>query len=185
MLVLCIGSATKLADRVQSLGKSYRTRILLGATSDTNDADGKVTASVAAAAPSLEAIRSMLPRFLGQVEQVPPAYSALKVQGQRAHALARRGAPVQLKPRMVRIDAIDLLDYAWPHLDLAIDCGKGTYIRSIARDLGKDLGVGGIVQALRRTRVGPFTVEQGLAITADAAIARSRLLPATILPEPL
>ncbi len=175
VLVVCVGAATRLAEFVQAMGKTYRTRILLGHRSDTDDADGTVTAVSGASPVSEQAIRDALPRFIGTISQTPPAYSALKVAGQRAHDLARRGADVKLAARPVNVYRIDLLGYGWPHLDLEIDCGKGTYIRSIARDLGDALGVGGLVQTLRRTRVGPFTAEQGVGL--DAADVRDRLLP--------
>lgn len=177
VLVLCVGKATKLADRIQALGKSYRTRILLGAASDTDDADGQIVPNPNAHPPSLEAIRAALPSFIGSIEQLPPAYSAVKVGGRRAYDLARRGKEVTLQPRIVRIDAIELMDYSWPRLELAIDCGKGTYIRSIARDLGTILGVGGLVETLRRTRVGPFTTEEAITLPTDAAAAIPRLVP--------
>src|SRR5438445_11555994 len=95
-------------------------------------------------------------------DQMPPDYSALKVGGRRAYDLARAGRPVELAPRRVRIDRIDVLHYDWPRLELAIDCGSGTYIRSIARDVGEALGCGGLVETLIRTRIGPFTIEQAL-----------------------
>lgn len=175
VLVVCVGAATRLAEYVQAMGKTYRTRILLGHRSDTDDADGSVTAVAGATPVPEQAIRAALPRFVGTISQTPPAYSALKVAGQRAHDLARSGADVKLAARPVSVYRIDLLGYEWPHLDLEIDCGKGTYIRSIARDLGDALGVGGLVQTLRRTRVGPFTAEQGVGL--DAADVRDRLRP--------
>src|SRR5579871_6504470 len=166
VLVVCIGAATRLADHVQAMGKTYRSRFRLGATSTTDDADGTVTETPEAVPPTREQIAAALPSFIGNVEQVPPAYSALKVGGRRAHDLARRGANVELTARVVRIDAVRVLAYDRPFLDVEIDCGKGTYIRSIARDLGAKLGVGGLVETLRRTRVGPFTAEQGISVDA-------------------
>ena len=177
VLVLCIGGATKLADRVQATPKRYETRIRLGATSDTDDADGAVVETVVTAIPTREAVEAALPAFVGLIEQLPPQYSALKVEGRRAYDLARSGAAVALRPRPVRVDAILVRDYGWPWLDLSIDCGKGTYIRSIARDLGAALGVGGIVQALRRTRVGPFQVEKAITLDSSPAQARAALVP--------
>jgi tRNA pseudouridine55 synthase len=120
-----------------------------------------------------------LPEFLGEIEQVPPAYSAAKVTGQRAYALARRGEEVTLQPRRVHIDAIDVLAFAYPRLELEVRCGKGTYIRSLARDLGQRLGCGALVETLRRTRVGPFHAEDAVPLQVDAATARSRLRPVT------
>ncbi|MBN9118855.1 MAG: tRNA pseudouridine(55) synthase TruB [Planctomycetes bacterium] len=167
VLVVCIGAATRLADYVQAMGKSYASRFRLGATSATDDADGEVTETLNVAPPTRERIDAALAGFVGVIEQVPPAVSALKVAGQRAHDLARQGKEVAPAARPVRVDAIRVTGYAWPHLDVEVDCGKGTYIRSIARDLGAVLGCGGLVQTLRRTRVGPFTTEQGMSLDAD------------------
>jgi tRNA pseudouridine55 synthase len=175
VLVVCVGAATRLADYVQAMGKSYASRFRLGATSTTDDADGEVTEKPNATPPTRDAIEAVLGRFVGVIEQVPPAVSALKVEGQRAHDLARKGKDVQLAARPVRIDAIRVSHYEWPWLDVEVDCGKGTYIRSIARDLGAALGCGGIVQTLRRTRVGSFTAEQGASLDADPTSVK--LLP--------
>lgn len=177
VLVVCVGQATRLADYVQAMGKSYASRFRLGATSTTDDADGEVTETPPAKIPTREEIDAVLSRFVGMIEQVPPAVSALKVDGQRAHDLVRKGKDVQLAARTVRIDAIRVGNFTWPYLDVEVDCGKGTYIRSIARDLGAALGCGGLVQTLRRTRVGPFTAEQGMSLDTDPASVK--LLPMT------
>jgi tRNA pseudouridine55 synthase len=177
VLVVCVGAATRLADFVQAMGKTYRSRFRLGATSTTDDADGEVTPNLAAVPPIREQIEAAIPAFLGTVEQVPPAFSALKLGGERAHDLARQGKDVRLAARPVRIDAIRVLGYEWPYLDVEIDCGKGTYIRSIARDLGAKLGCGGMVETLRRTRIGPFTAEQGIGLDVAPEEARAKLLP--------
>src|SRR5438105_7414615 len=180
VLVVCVGAATRLADFVQAMGKTYRSRFRLGATSTTDDADGTVTQDLAAVPPTREQIDAAIPAFLGDVEQVPPAFSALKVSGARAHELARGGKDVNLAARTVRIDTIRVLDYEWPFLDVEIDCGKGTYIRSIARDLGAKLGCGGMVETLRRTRVGPFTAVQGIGLDVLPAEAVAKLLPMSL-----
>ena len=177
VLVVCVGQATRLADYVQAMGKSYTSRFRLGATSTTDDADGEVTETPNAPVPTREQIDSALARFVGNVEQVPPAVSALKVDGQRAHDLVRKGKDVQLAARTVRIDAIRVTGYEWPWLDVEVDCGKGTYIRSIARDLGAELGCGGLVQTLRRTRVGPFAAEQGIGLDVSPEVAKAKLQP--------
>jgi len=176
VLVVCIGAATRLADYVQAMGKGYASRFRLGATSTTDDADGAVTETGPAPVPR-EAIDAALTRFVGVVEQTPPAFSAMKIAGQRAHALARAGEDVHLKARPVRIDAVRVVGFAWPWLDVEVDCGKGTYIRSIARDLGAALGVGGLVQTLRRTCVGPFTAEQGVGVEAPPADLAALIRP--------
>ena len=179
VLVVCVGAATRLADFVQAMGKSYAARIRLGATSSTDDADGSVIEHREAVAPSRERIDECLAAFLGEIEQIPPAVSALKVDGHRAHDLVRRGIDVPLAARTVRVKAIRVVGYQWPHLDVEIVCGKGTYIRSIARDLGARLGIGGMVQTLRRTRVGPFEADRGIGLDASPEFVRTRLLPMT------
>jgi tRNA pseudouridine55 synthase len=178
VLVLCLGSATRLTEYVQRMGKVYRAGIRLGARSDTDDADGTVTPVAGAVAPEADALAGCLAAFVGTIEQVPPAHSAAKVGGRRAYDLARGGEEVHLRPRPVQIYRLDVRAYDWPDLDLEVHCGKGTYIRSLARDLGERLGCGGYVQTLRRTRVGPFTVEMGLSLDTEPAAARGRLLPA-------
>jgi tRNA pseudouridine55 synthase len=177
VLVLCVGTATRLTEYVQDLNKTYRAGLLLGARSDTDDADGTVTPVAVERPPDRAAVEARLGEFVGTIDQVPPAYSAAKVTGRRAYDLARRGEEVTLRPRRVRIDRIDVLAYDYPRLELEVRCGKGTYIRSLARDLGARLGCGALVETLRRTSVGPFRVDDGVPLTADAATARSRLLP--------
>lgn len=175
VLVVCVGAATRLADYVQAMGKCYSSRFRLGATSTTDDADGAVTETPIAVPPTRERIDAALSRFIGNVEQVPPAVSALKLGGIRAYELVRRGLGPTLNARMVNISAIRVTGYEWPVLDLEVDCGKGTYIRAVARDLGDVLGCGGLVQTLRRTKVGPFAAEQGIGLDADPASVK--LLP--------
>lgn len=175
VLVVCIGAATRLADYVQAMGKSYASRFRLGATSTSDDADGVVTETPNAVPPTQAQVDAALASFVGVIEQVPPAVSALKLGGVRAHELARRGLGPKLDARVVTIKAVRLVNYQWPFLDVEVDCGKGTYIRSIARDLGDVLGVGGMVQTLRRTRVGPFTAEQGIGL--ESGVADVKLLP--------
>jgi tRNA pseudouridine55 synthase len=177
VLVVCVGQATRLADYVQAMGKSYAARFRLGATSTTDDADGAVTETPNANVPTREEIDAALIRFIGVIEQVPPAVSALKVQGQRAHDLVRKGEDVKLAARPVRIDAIRVPGYERPYLDVEVDCGKGTYIRSIARDLGAALGCGGLVQTLRRTRVGGYLAEDAISLDQDPTTLRDDLHP--------
>lgn len=178
VLVLCLGAATRLIEYVQRMNKVYRTRFLLGARSDSDDADGVIEHVSGAVAVDAATVASCVAAFVGTIEQVPPAYSAAKVAGERAYDLARRREEVTLRPRPVRIHAIDILDYAYPYMDLEVRCGKGTYIRSLARDVGARLGCGALVQTLRRTRIGPFSTETALTLDADAETASARLLPA-------
>jgi tRNA pseudouridine55 synthase len=177
VLVMCLGSATRLAEYVQNMSKTYQTLLRLGARSDTDDADGTITAVPDAAAPDAAGVAARVAEFVGDIEQVPPAYSAAKVAGRRAYDLARGGAEVTLNARRVSIYAIEVLDYNYPHLELKVHCGKGTFIRSLARDLGERLGCGALVQTLRRTGVGPFRADAALTLDADAETARARLLP--------
>jgi tRNA pseudouridine55 synthase len=177
VLVLCIGAATRLTEYVQRTGKIYRAGILLGATSDSDDADGTITPTANAAVPERAKLERELSAFVGNIEQVPPAYSAAKVAGRRAYSLARKGKEVSLAPRIVRIDRIDILDYSYPRLEIVVGCGKGTYIRSLARDLGRALGCGGYIASLRRLAIGTFTEADAILIDADAAAARAHLLP--------
>ncbi len=179
VLVLCLGSTTRLAEYVQRMGKTYRTTIILGGRSDTDDADGVVTPVVDAVAPDRATLAARLAEFIGASDQVPPSYSAAKIAGRRAYDLARQGAEVALPAKQVHVYAIDMLRYEYPQLDLELRCGKGTYIRSVARDLGDRLGCGAYVQMLRRTRVGPFAVEDAVSLETDAEAARARLLPPT------
>jgi tRNA pseudouridine55 synthase len=162
IVIVCIGSATRLVENLQDLPKSYRTLVRLGARSDTLDADGQIEIEQSPRIPSLADIERALQPLIGDVDQRPPAYSALKIQGRRAYHLARAGHALELAPRRVRVDRIDVLHYEWPNLELAIDCGGGTYIRSIARDVGETLGCGGFVQTLVRTRTGPFTLAEAI-----------------------
>lgn len=179
VLVVVVGQATRLTEYVQRMGKSYRTRLTLGARSDTDDADGTVTPVPGAMVPEPAPVAAVLNEFEGVIEQVPPAYSAAKVEGRRAHALARRGETVRLVARPVRIDRISVDRYEYPDLELTIDCGKGTYIRSIARDLGERLGCGAYVAELRRTRTGGFRVEEALSPAATVEELRRGLWPLT------
>lgn len=176
LLVLAVGAATRLAEAVQEQGKCYESLFRLGATSDTDDADGTVTPFAEANPLEESVIRQALTAFQGEVMQVPPGYSAILVQGQRAYDLARAGEIPELKPRPIQIYGMEWLSYTWPDLFLRISCGKGTYIRSIARDLGQALRCGGYVQTLRRTRVGGFRVEDALPISATREDAQARLL---------
>jgi tRNA pseudouridine55 synthase len=177
VLVLCIGVATRLVEYVQRMEKTYRAGLLLGARSTTDDADGQIEAVAVEQPPQRERVAACVQEFVGEIEQVPPGYSAARVSGQRAYDLARRGRRVSLEPRCVHIHAIDVLDYAYPRLELLVHCGKGTYIRALARDLGEQLGCGALVEKLRRTRVGPFNAAAALPLDADAATACSALLP--------
>jgi tRNA pseudouridine55 synthase len=178
VLVVCVGVATRLAEYVQRMPKTYRTGILLGSRSDTDDADGTIVhLSLTGPPPDRMRVLECLQGFIGEIDQVPPAYSAAKVGGRRAYDLARRGHDVELQPRRVTIYRIDVLAYEYPHLDVEVHCGKGTYIRSLARELGERLGCGALVETLRRTAVGPFETVDAIRVEADRETARASLLP--------
>jgi tRNA pseudouridine55 synthase len=165
VLVLLIGKATRLAEQFMSEPKQYEATVKLGATTPTLDPDSAETPTPGAGLISLEQVRAILPRFVGRIEQQPPVYSALKVAGRPAYALAREGKPPQLASRIVDIYGIELVGFDLPLLRLRVDCGRGTYIRALARDMGETLGVGGYLTALRRTRVGNCIAAE--AVTVD------------------
>src|SRR5262249_9148806 len=171
-------TATRLTEYIQRMTKVYRAGVTFGAESDTDDADGQITPKPAARIPSAEDVRQALAGFVGTFEQIPPAYSAAKITGRRAYDAARQGREVSLSPRQVTIHAIDVTAFAYPDLELVVRCGKGTYIRSLARDLGKRLACGGYVACLRRLQVGCFNVAEALSLDGEPVQARMRLLPA-------
>jgi tRNA pseudouridine55 synthase len=180
VLVVCIGHATRLADYIQAQGKTYTADIVLGFSSDTDDADGTITPLPCVNPVCVEDILAVLPKFTGEIQQTPPSYSAVKVDGVRAHSLARRGREMELTPRPVQIHDITVEQFQWPRLRLKVTCGKGTYIRSLARDIGSALGCGGYIEQLRRTSVGSFTSDMGVSPDATQAELRKRLLPMQI-----
>ena len=157
VLVVAIGRATRLIEYVQRLPKTYRATFLLGRTSDTEDTDGEVRELLATPQPSEPQLQAALPPFLGTIQQRPPAFSALKVAGQRSYALARRGEATELAPRPVEIHSLDIIRYAYPELELLVRCGSGTYVRSLGRDLAESLGTGAVMSALRREAIGSFS----------------------------
>lgn len=162
VLVVCVGPATRLIEYVQRMPKTYRTTVRLGARSDTDDAEGTIVAVEGAVPASEPQLRAALARQVGTIEQRPPEYSAIKVDGRRSYKLARAGKAIELAARPVNVHQIELLSYDWPRLELIIECGAGTYIRSIARDLGEHLGCGGLIDVLIRTRIGGFTLDDAL-----------------------
>ena len=183
VLVIALGKCTRQIESLMATDKCYETVIDLSAFTTTDDVEGPRTEvplgtpGAAPVPPSREQVAHVLAaRFTGTVMQRPPAFSAMKVGGRRAYALARQGAAPELAPRPVRIDAIDILDYAWPRLTLDIRCGKGTYVRSIARELGEALGTGGHCASIRRTAVGRWTASHAAAVDAlPAAISQAWL----------
>jgi tRNA pseudouridine55 synthase len=185
VLVICVGPATRLIPYVQRQLKSYRATFLLGRTSPTDDTEGDITLLEGASEPTDVQVAAALPRFVGLIEQRPPAYSAVKVGGQRAYALARRGQAVELAPRTVTIHRLVIRRFAYPELELDIDCGSGTYIRSLGRDLAAALSTGAVMSALQRTAIGGFRVDN--AIHADElsreTLAQHLLPPLAAVPD--
>ena len=170
VLLVCIGKATRLISLLQEAPKTYLAEFQLGQRSDTDDSTGEVEhLELPDNPPTEQQIQAGLIRFVGTISQVPPAYSAVKVSGQRAYSKARRGEEVTLSAKTVNVYEIQLLRYEWPSITLAITCGTGTYIRSIARDLGEQLQCGGLMSALERSSIGRFKVTS--AIDADTLTA--------------
>jgi tRNA pseudouridine55 synthase len=178
VLVLCIGSATRLIEYVQRTSKRYRGTFLLGRSSPTEDIEGEVDELPSPPIPAREAIVAAMKAFLGEIRQRPPAYSALKVGGRRAYDLARQGNVVELATRTVVVYRLEVLSYEYPALTLGIECGGGTYIRSLGRDLAASLGTAAVMSALERTAIGGFSIDQAIRpeMLAKAALD-DRLLP--------
>ncbi len=165
VLVVCLGKATKRIPGFMDDTKAYRAEVDLSAFSTTDDAEGERTVVGVDHPPALETIQRVLgERFIGEVQQAPPRYSAVKIDGKRAYKMARAGEEFQTRTKLVRVDSIEIEAYDWPSLTLIIECGKGTYIRSIARDLGVALGTGGMLTGLVRTRVGAFDIRDAKSV---------------------
>jgi tRNA pseudouridine55 synthase len=161
VLVLCLGAATRLSEYLSTSSKRYEAVIRFGTTTRTYDADGEIVERTDAT-PTSEQIRAALPAFVGEIEQAPPPYSAVKVHGQKAYELARAGQDVDLGPRQVTIYRLEATEYRPPDLALTVECSAGTYMRSLAHDLGQRLGMGAYLAALRRTKAGPFDLNDAV-----------------------
>lgn len=161
VLILCTGRATKRIDELQAHTKEYTATLQLGATTASYDMEHSVDATYPTEHITRELIEATLPKFVGEIQQVPPAYSACKVNGDRAYKLMRKGRDVELKPKTLRIDEIELLwfDPEKMQMSIRVVCGKGTYIRALARDIGEALNSGAYLTALCRTRVGDIRIE--------------------------
>jgi tRNA pseudouridine55 synthase len=156
LLPICLGDATKFSTYLLDADKHYRVRVRLGVKTTTADAEGEVIQTVPTDGVDEKALRCALERFLGSIEQLPPMYSAVKHQGERLYKLARKGIEVERTPRTVHIFAIDLREVTLPEFEMNVHCSKGTYVRTLAEDIGAALGCGGHVSGLRRTGVGPY-----------------------------
>ncbi len=156
LLPLCLGHTTKFSGFLLDADKRYRVTVTLGVTTDSADADGNVLATRPIDSVDAAAVQAVLPRFMGSIEQLPPMYSAVKHQGQRLYKLAREGKEVERTPRTVQIFELVLRSFTPPTLELDVHCSKGTYVRTLAEEIGNALGCGAHVSALRRTGVGPY-----------------------------
>lgn len=162
VLIVCTGRATKRIEELQSGTKEYLATIRLGATTPSYDLEKPIDSTYPTEHITRDMVQEVLERFKGTIEQVPPTFSACKVDGKRAYKMARNGDEVELKPKTLTIDEIELTDCSLPDITVRVVCSKGTYIRALARDIGQALDSGGHLIALRRTRVGDYRVEDCL-----------------------
>ena len=162
VLIVCTGKATKRIEELQSGTKEYLATIRLGATTPSYDLEKPIDATYPTEHITRDMVEHVLERFKGTIEQIPPTFSACKIDGKRAYKMARKGDEVELKPKTLVIDDIGLMDCNMPDITIRVVCSKGTYIRALARDIGKALESGGHLIALRRTRVGDFKAEDCL-----------------------
>ena len=175
VLVVCVGHATRLISLAQEGRKRYLGRFVLGLRSDTDDITGRVTEGGDWSGISRDNVEKLLSEWTGTILQVPPQFSAVHVQGERAYNLARRGEAVELSARPVEVFSLRIGQFEPPEFELEIECGSGTYVRSIGRDIGARLGCGAVMKNLRRTRVGPFDIGDAVALESlnSTTIARS------------
>lgn len=182
ILPIALGEATKTAAFAMDSSKTYTFEVTWGAATDTDDSDGTVIRT-ASLRPDAAAIEAMLPRFVGRIEQVPPDYSAIKVNGQRAYDLARAKEELNLTPRIVEVRRFALTAIADPdHARFEVDCGKGTYIRALVRDLALALGTEGHISVLRRTRCGPFSENRAISLENLEALGHKAAASEYLLP---
>lgn len=184
VLPLAVREATKLISYLGRSTKSYLGTVRLGVETDTLDGEGRVVARFDGELPDTAAVQSALAAFVGEIEQVPPMYSAVKQQGVPLHRLARRGEVVHREPKKVRVERLEVLAFASPDLEIVVDCSEGTYVRSLAADLGTRLGCGGYLRALRRTRSGPFDQTQARSVEELEAAARDERIDELLIPPP-
>ena len=164
VLPICFGKGTKVCELLTNKGKVYLTTLLLGKTSDTQDRSGKILSENSTSHLTEEEVIHGIQSFVGESEQIPPMYSALKVNGKRLYKLAREGKEIERKPRKIIIDEINIIQVNLPRVKMEIKCSKGTYIRTICHDIGEKLGCGGLMEELWRTQVGNFTLDDAITI---------------------
>lgn len=182
VLPLAIRAATKLVPYLVEEGKSYVGCIQLGVETDTLDADGEVLRRYAGTFPDEAVVRKSLAEFVGEIEQIPPMFSAVKQSGVPLHRLAREGKEVERAPKKVRIDCVELLKYESPLIEVRVDCSPGTYVRTLADDLGRRLGCGAHLRNLRRTRSGPFELSRARTVESLAGDAQQNQIEGHVIP---
>lgn len=165
LLILLANKATKLSNQFLKLDKWYEATICLGKTSTTGDPEGEIIEQNTEKVPTLEEVKAVVNQFVGQITQTVPAFSAVKINGQRAYQLARRGEDVAMPTRQIEIYAIEILSYNYPELVIRTHVSSGTYIRALGEDIGKALGVGAYLTALRRTQVGEYQIENAVKLS--------------------
>lgn len=184
VLPICVGLGTRVAEYLSESGKAYQAEITFGVVTDTYDAEGEILRTTDATPLTQEQTEAALPLFLGPQMQMPPRYSAIKIQGQAAYKRARSGEDIVLEPRPITLYQLQLLSWQSPKLTLAVECSKGTYIRSLAYDLGEQLGYGAYLSSLIRTRSGPFSLDESITLEQLAeAVAQDTVAPYLFSPD--
>ena len=164
VLVVLVGPAVRLSEFVSASDKRYQATIRLGSRSDTYDSEGMITESEMPVEVTEEQFNEMIEGYVGEIEQVPPPYSAVKVQGKKAYERARQGEEVELEPRMINVYSLEVLEWAPPEVVIDVYCSSGTYVRSLANDIGEELGIGAHLVGLRRTKSGRFTLRDAVSL---------------------
>ncbi|HUP27477.1 MAG TPA: tRNA pseudouridine(55) synthase TruB [Chloroflexia bacterium] len=182
VLPIVVGTATRLVEYLADADKAYRATLVLGATTDTYDREGHLTFNQGVLMPSADAVGAAMQQFKGEIEQLPPMHSAIKMGGKKLYDLARQGIEVKREPRKVTIKRLEQEAYDPPRLQLYVECSKGTYIRSLAHDLGTSLGTGAYLEALVRTRHGPFTLEGAIGLESLEAAFNDGTWQASLYP---
>ena len=175
VMLMLFGTATKYAAKFSKLDKTYLAEITLGATSSTGDAEGELT-KAEGRMPKVAQIETALESLVGEITQTPPVYSAIKINGQEAYKRARRGESIEMPSRQVTIHTIKLINYSYPVIEIGADVSSGTYIRTLAEDIGAKLGTGAYLSVLTRTRVGEYDLKQAIGLDAPTEVINTQLL---------
>ena len=162
ILIVLLGPATKLFNKFSSMDKAYEATLTLGMTTDTADIEGKILTTSSYAHISQKQIEEVFKQFVGDIEQIPPMVSAIKVNGKRLYRLARKGIEIAREPRKIKIDSLQIMNIVLPEVKFFLDCSKGTYVRKLAEDVGEVLGCGGCISQIRRTRIGEFQIKDAV-----------------------